>query len=446
MPLPATPAAAPNEQRTYRKVSLRLIPLLFSCYIVAYLDRVNIGFARLQMSADLGFSEVVYGTGAGIFFLGYFLFEVPSNIVLSRVGARLWIARIMVMWGLISAGMMFVTSASGLYTLRFLLGVAEAGFFPGIILYLTYWFPRQYRARMVAWFMTAVPLAGVLGGPVSGWILSALQSRAGYAGWQWLFLTEGLMPVVLGVWVFFHLDDSPAKASWLSPAERTLLLDRLREEEPRLSPAPHLGTGACDGLKTPRVWLLATIYFCMVMGLYGISFWLPQIIKESLTEDTIRIGLLSAIPWTMAAVVMVLYGAHSDRTGERRRHVTLACLTAAGAFTVSALPGMDGWSGFLALTVATAGIMAALSCFWTLPMGLLRGSAAATGIAWINSLGNLAGYVSPELVGLLREYTAHSMAPALALMAVSLLLAGLLTLAASGSPERCSKKAQKTTS
>ncbi|OQX15127.1 MAG: hypothetical protein BWK76_13605 [Desulfobulbaceae bacterium A2] len=435
-----TPAAAPPPEdiapQTYRKVSRRLIPLLFCCYIVAYLDRVNVGFAKLQMSADLGFSDVVYGTGAGIFFLGYFLFEVPSNIILSRIGARLWIARIMVTWGLISAGMMFVGNAHAFYTLRLLLGVAEAGFFPGIILYLTYWYPQQYRARMVAWFMTAVPLAGVLGGPLSGWILDTMQGRAGLAGWQWLFVIEGLLPVLLGIWVFFRLDDGPAHAHWLSPTEKALLLDRLHAEEADPHHALHPGTGAWDGLRSPRVWLLAAIYFCMVMGLYGISFWLPQIIKESLTSNNLRIGLLSAIPWTTAAVAMVLHGAHSDRSGERRRHVALACLTAAGAFAVSALPGVGGWGGFLALTVAAAGIMAALSSFWTLPTALLRGSAAAAGIAWINSLGNLAGYVSPELVGLLRDKAGHAMAPALALMAASLLLAALLTLVATSPPER----------
>lgn len=412
------------ERSTYRKVSLRLIPFLFCCYILAYLDRVNVGFAKLQMAADLGFSETVYGTGAGIFFIGYFLLEVPSNLILNRLGARIWIARIMITWGLIATATMFVSGEAAFYVLRFLLGVAEAGFFPGIILYFTYWYPHAYRARMIALFMTAVPLAGVIGGPISGWILATLDGVGALRGWQWLYLIEGMLPVLMGLAVLGYLDDSPAKAAWLTDAEKALLRARLEQDE-----ASCVGGHTFrDAFRSPKVWLLGAVYFGMVMGLYGISFWLPQIIKETITADSQRIGLISAIPWSVAAVGMVAYGYHSDRSAERRWHVALACLLAATAFAASAMPELGGWSGLALLSLATTGVMGALSCFWTLPTGLLKGAAAAAGIAWVNSFGNLAGYLSPELVGMIRDAGGGRMAPALYLLAGSLLAAGLLTL------------------
>ena len=413
------------ESAVYRKVSLRLIPFLFFCYILAYLDRVNVGFAKLQMGADQGFSEAVYGTGAGLFFIGYFFLEVPSNIMLARVGAKIWIARIMIMWGLVSAAMMFVEGKTSFYLLRFLLGVAEAGFFPGIILYLTYWFPRAYRARMVAWFMTAVPLAGVIGGPLSGWILNSLSGTAGFKGWQWLFLVEGLMPVLAGVWVLFYLDNGPADAAWLDKSEKELLLSRRREDEQSGTVEGHTVREAFCSI---RVWLLGCIYFCMVMGLYGISFWLPQIIKDALTTDNLMIGLIFAIPWGVSALVMVVFGWHSDKTGERRWHVALACLVSALSFIFCSLAGLDGWTGFVALTIATSGIMAALSTFWALPTAILSGTAAAAGIAWINSFGNLAGYVSPELVGMIRDANSNDMTSALLLLGGSMLVAACLAI------------------
>jgi len=423
------------ESAVYRKVSLRLIPFLFFCYILAYLDRVNVGFAKLQMGADLGFSEAVYGTGAGLFFIGYFFLEVPSNIMLARVGAKIWIARIMIMWGLVSAAMMFVDGKTSFYLLRFLLGVAEAGFFPGIILYLTYWFPKAYRARMVAWFMTAVPLAGVIGGPLSGWILNSLSGMAGLNGWQWLFLVEGLMPVLAGVWVLFYLDNGPSDAGWLDKSEKELLLSRICEDEQSNIVE---GDKVSDVFCSLRVWLLGCIYFCMVMGLYGISFWLPQIIKDALTTDNLMIGLIFAIPWGIAAMAMVGLGWHSDRTGERRWHVALACLVSSLAFIFCSLSGLVGWPGFVALIIATSGIMAALSTFWALPTAILKGTAAAAGIAWINSFGNLAGYVSPELVGMIRDANSNDMTSALLLLGVSMLVAACLTIGVAG-PAFCSK-------
>jgi sugar phosphate permease len=386
------------EKATYAKVSWRLIPFLFLCYILAYLDRVNVGFAKLQMATDLSFSDTVYGAGAGIFFIGYFFFEVPSNIILSRVGAKIWIARIMILWGLISAAMMFTNSEMTFYILRFLLGVAEAGFFPGIILYLTYWYTRTHRAKMVAAFMTAIALAGVIGGPVSGWILNALGGVAGLKGWQWLYLVEGMPSVLVGVGVLLYLDDNPAKSKWLTPEEKGLLLQRLEEEEQVRRRRESRAT-VSERLQQCKVWLFCAVYFGIVMGTYGISFWLPQIIKETITKDPWHIGLISAIPWSVAAVAMVLNGNHSDKTGERRWHVALAAIIGALAFAVSAMPGVTGWGGIAALTVATAGVMSAVSCFWSLPTSILSGTAAAAGIAWINSVGNLAGYVSPMVVG-----------------------------------------------
>jgi D-galactonate transporter len=415
-----------SEEATYRKVTWRLLPLLFCSYVLAYLDRVNVGFAKLQMQDDLGFSDTVYGIGAGVFFLGYFLFEVPSNLILERVGAKIWIARIMVLWGLLSSATMFVTGEKTFYALRFALGVAEAGFFPGIILYLTYWYTRKHRARMVAGFMTAITLSGVIGGPVSGWILSSLSGVSGLAGWQWLYLLEGLPSIGAGLLVLWLLDDGPSKAKWLTEEERDLLSRRVREDE-RLKVEEEAGhLRLADAFRSGRLWLLALVYFCIVMGLYGISFWLPQILSDTMTSDPWRIGLLTAIPWGASAVAMLLVGRHSDRTGERRWHTALPALVAGAAFATSAASGSSPLQNFAALIVATCGVMAAVSCFWSLPTAFLSGTAAAAGIAMINSFGNLAGYVSPFVVGRVRDATGN-MAAALVVLALSLIAAGILT-------------------
>ena len=415
------------EKATYGKVTWRLVPFLFLCYILAYLDRVNVGFAKLQMQEDLGFSETVYGLGAGMFFIGYFFFEVPSNVLLQKVGAKIWIARIMIMWGLLSAGMMFTNSETTFYVLRFLLGVAEAGFFPGIILYLTYWYTRTHRARIVALFMTAVALAGVVGGPASGWIMQTMGGVHGLANWQWLFLIEGAPSVVVGIAVLFLLDDGPRKAKWLDEREKALIVQRLDEEEQLKRAEGHTSHSFSDAFKVPAVWLFSFVYFGIVMGVYGVSFWLPQIIKETITKDIWEIGLISMIPWGVGAIAMVINGHHSDKKNERRWHVAGAAIIGAAAFAASAIPGISGWTGIFFLTIATAGAMSAVSCFWSLPTGILSGTAAAAGIAWINSVGNLAGYVSPFVVGKIRDAT-HNMALALLVLAASLMAAGLLTL------------------
>ncbi len=415
------------EKATYKKIAWRLIPFLFLLYILAYLDRVNVGFAKLQMATDLSFSDTVYGAGAGIFFLGYFLFEVPSNVILQKVGAKIWIARIMIMWGIISAGMMFTNSETTFYVLRFLLGVAEAGFFPGIILYLTYWFTRQHRARMVANFMTAVAFAGIIGGPISGWILAHMAGVGGLKGWQWLYLLEGIPSIIVGIGVLFYLDDNPSKSKWLSAEEKAFVLKRLEDEEAVKQSQGESCHSVGDAFRNTKVWILAFVYFGIVMGTYGISFWLPQIIKETITKDQVAIGFISAIPWAVAAVAMVLNGLHSDITGERRWHVALACIIGSVAFAISAMPGVGGWAGIAALSVATAGVMSAVSCFWSLPTSILSGTAAAAGIALVNSVGNLAGYVSPFVVGRIRDAT-HSMTLALSVLSVSVMIAALLTL------------------
>ena len=344
------------EESTYRLVTWRLMPLLFACYILAYIDRINVGFAKLQMQRDLGMSDSVYGIGAGIFFIGYFFFEVPANMLLQRLGAKRWLGSIMIVWGATSASTMLVHSAGFFYVLRFLLGVVESGFFPGAILYLTFWYPARRRARMVALFMTAIPLSGLVGGAVSGWILEHFSPAAGLQGWQWLYLLEGLPSVLAGIVAVIFLENGPAAAKWLTPGQRDLLLARLRADEDDKARAGHQNHRMVDAFLSPGVWLLSAVYFGFVMGSYGVGFWLPQIISETLTHDPLQIGLLSMIPWGVGALVMVLVGRHSDKTGERRWHVAISGLVGGAAFAVSAIPdlggrgwpcgidGGDGWS------------------------------------------------------------------------------------------------------
>ncbi|HEY3049902.1 MAG TPA: MFS transporter [Polaromonas sp.] len=410
------------ETATYNKVGWRLIPFLLLCYVVAYLDRVNVGFAKLQMLQDLKFSETVYGLGAGIFFLGYFLFEVPSNVILHRVGARVWIARIMVTWGVISAGMMFVESATSFYVMRFLLGVAEAGFFPGIILYLTYWYPAARRARMTALFMSAIALSGVIGGPLSGWIMQSFAGMNDWKGWQWLFILEGLPSVLVGIATFFYLDDRIHHAKWLTSEEKALLERNIVAEN---ASKQDLAIGAV--FADPRVWLMSLIYFTFVMGLYGVSFWLPTIIKATGVKDALQIGLLTAIPYGSAVVAMILVSRSADRGRERRWHIAIPALLGAAGLVLSAVWGQNTVLAMTALTLATMGILTTLPLFWSLPTAFLAGAGAAAGIALINSLGNLAGFISPFLVGWLKDLTQSTNA-GMYLLAASMVLGALLTL------------------
>lgn len=402
------------------KVAKRIIPFLFVCYFFAYLDRVNVGFAKLQMLDDLKFSDAVYGLGAGIFFIGYFLFEVPSNVILHRMGARRWIARIMISWGLISACMMFVTSPTSFYVLRFLLGVAEAGFFPGIILYLTYWFPSKHRGRITTLFMAAIPVSGIIGGPLSGWIMDHFNGTMNLAGWQWLFVIEGLPTVFVGVMVLFVLTDKVADATWLTAHEKKRLQTALDAES-----RAHESNSFGDALRNSRVWILCAIYFCIQMGVYAISFWLPTLIKSSGFQSSTTVGLVSAVPYIAATITMIILGRSADRHCERRVHLLIPILMAAVGLTGAAYFPPESALALMSLTIATMGVFTALPMFWPLPSAFLGGMAAAGGLAMINSFGNLAGFVSPYAVGWIKN-TTNSPVIALYLLAVIALIGAVL--------------------
>jgi ACS family tartrate transporter-like MFS transporter len=408
------------------KVRRRLIPFLFVLYIVSYVDRINVGFAALQMNQALGLSSTAYGLGAGIFFLSYTLFEVPSNVILARVGARRWIARIMITWGVVSAAMMFARTPVHFYALRFLLGAAEAGFFPGIIFYLTEWFPRRERARSVAGFMTATLVAGVIGGPVSGALLS-MHGVAGLAGWQWLFLLEGLPAVVLGFVVLWRLPDGPAAAAWLTEDERSALTWLLRADAEAAPVSVHsLGDVVLSG----RIWLLAAVYFTVPVALYAIGFWLPQLlgsIGSPSARSEMAVGILSAIPYLVGAAGMVVVARHSDRTGERRWHVVVAAAVGGCALALASV--VTSLAGALTmLSIALLGLASMFGPFWALATSSLGGVGAAAGVAFINSVGNTGGFLGPYLVGYLRD-TTHSFASGLVGIGALLAVVPMLVLA-----------------
>lgn len=413
-------ATRDEESAVYAKVMWRLLPFLFLCYVFAYLDRVNVGFAKLSMMNDLGFSEAVYGLGAGVFFVGYLLFEVPSNIVMLKVGARLWITRIMVTWGIISACTMFVTTPTQFYVLRFLLGVAEAGFFPAVLLYLTYWFPASRRGKVTALFMTGIPMSGVIGGPVSGFIMASMTDFGNLSNWQWLFLLEAIPTVILGCIAFFFLDDRVKDAKWLTAREKALLEHELAQD----AQGKHLHK-LRDGLTNPRIWLLAMIYLFFTMGLYAISFWLPSIVKDSGVVDAWHIGLLTSIPYAAATIAMVLTGRSSDRRGERRWHLALAGFAGAVGLVWSVLYADNTAIALVGLTLATMGIMTTISQFWTLPPAILGGAAAATGIAFANSVGSFSGLIAPSMLGYVKTLT-DSTGNGLLIIAACLVIGGLL--------------------
>jgi len=388
------------EKRTIAKVSWRIIPFLIVCYFVSYLDRVNLGFAGAAIRDHFAFSATVFGLGAGIFFIGYFLFEVPSNIMLDKYGARRWIARIMLTWGVISGATAFVQGEYSFYAIRFLLGVAEAGFFPGIILYLTYWFPAAYRARIVGWFMVAIPVSSVIGAPVSQAILG-MNGMAGLAGWQWLFLIEAAPAILLAFVVLGYLTDKPAGADWLDADERQWLGDTLDEERRHREAVKKFGL--VEALVNPRVLLLSLVYFGDVAALYGMGFWLPQILGPLHLSPLGYIGAL-AIPYAVGAVGMVLWVKSSDRTGERKLHTAIPAFVAFLGLALVPLVG-DPVVKVVMLCVAALGIFGMLPVFWTLPTAFLTGTAAAGGIALVNSIGNLSGYVGPLIVGWIKDET-----------------------------------------
>jgi MFS transporter, ACS family, tartrate transporter len=388
------------ETRALRKVTLRIVPFIMLLYFVAFIDRVNIGFASLTMNKDIGLSSSVFGFGAGIFFWGYFLFEVPSNLALDRFGARLWIARVMITWGIVAAAMAFVQGPVSFYVLRFLLGVAEAGFFPGIILYLSYWFPARQRAAVTALFMAAAPLSTVLGSPVSGALLE-MDGLLGFKGWQWLFLLEALPAVLLGFAVLGYMTDRPEQARWLADDERGWLVRTMDAEMTR-----RAGTGSHSiwrGLSDMRVLALSLVYFGTSAGLYTLGVWAPQIIKQ-FGLSSLQVGFLNAVPATVAVVVMVLWARHSDRTNERTWHVLLACLLSALGLWLAGMATSVA-AVLAALTLVNVGISSSKPPLWSMPTTFLSGSAAAAGIATINSIGNLGGFVGPAMIGWIKEQT-----------------------------------------
>jgi D-galactonate transporter len=417
------------EQRTMLKVMRRLVPFLMLCYFIAYLDRVNVGFAGPSMIKDLGFSQTVFGAGAGIFFIAYFFFEVPSNLALDRFGARKWIARIMFSWGLISGSMAFVTGEFSFYVVRVLLGIAEAGFFPGIIFYLTLWFPAAYRARIIGWFMFAIPISTVIGAPISGLVLG-LDGVAGLRGWQWLFVVEAIPSLILAVVVWFYLTDRPADAHWLAPEERQWLTDRLAAEQRNRESFVRLDV--LQSLLNPRVLLLGIVYLGVVTPNYGITFFLPQIINAFGGLSNLQVGLINAFPYAVGAIAMVLWSRHSDAVHERVWHTVIPALMIAVGFVAAAML-TNPYLKMLAIAVAAFGIFSVLPVFWTLPTAFLSGSAAAAGIAAVNSIGNLGGYFGPQVFGILKDATQSDFS-GLIFLAACALVAAVLTFVLGHNP------------
>ena len=380
------------ERQTYRKVDIRLIPFLFLCYILAYLDRVNVGFAKLQMLKDLSLSDAAFATGAGIFFIGYFFFEVPSNVLLKKFGARTWIARIMVTWGIVSVAMMYVTSEWSFYVMRFLLGIAEAGFFPGVIYYLTLWYPSRLRASRTAWFVAAIAVAGVIGNPISGLIMDSFGGLLGWTSWQWLFLIEGVPSILVGFWVIYYLDSSIAEAKWLSDEEKQLLEHNVLAEDQHKT--EHR---LADAFRSGKVWVLCGIYFTLMIGLYGIAFWLPTIVKAFGIKGYLGVGLITAIPYGVAVIGMLILSRHSDKTGERRLHYVFNVCAGALGLVLSGIYAANPVLSILFLSISTLGVIGSMPLFWPLPSAFLAGTAAAAGIGIVNSVGNLGGYFGPNI-------------------------------------------------
>ncbi|MEO6947185.1 MAG: MFS transporter [Nitrobacter sp.] len=415
------------EKRVMRKVSFRIVPFIMLLYFIAFIDRVNIGFAALTMNKDLGLSPASFGLGAGIFFLGYFIFEVPSNLILNKVGARIWIARVMITWGIISGCFAFVQGETSFLSLRFLLGVAEAGFFPGIILYLSFWFPSRFRAGVVSLFMAAAPLSVILGSPLSTALLK-MDGLLGYKGWQWLFIMEAIPAIILGFVVLGYMTDKPEKATWLKKDERDWLIAEMNAEHAAKGPA--INSSIWRGLADSRVLALALIYFGTSAGLYTLGIWAPQIIK-GFGLSTMQVGFLNAVPPTLAVIAMVLWARHSDKTNERTWHVVAACLAAAVGLALAASAG--SWMSVVAaLALVNIGISSAKPPLWAMPTTFLSGSAAAAGIATINSIGNLGGFVGPSMIGWIKGVTG-SFEGGLYFISALLVLSALVTLVLSRS-------------
>ena len=446
--MPTAQTVSIDRGKLFSKISWRLIPYIFLLYILAYLDRVNVGFAALEMRHDLMLSATVYGTGAGIFFLGQGLFDLPSNLLLGKVGPRLWIARIMITWGIIATCMSLVKGAHSFYLLRFLLGVSEAGFFPGMILYLTYWFPSEERARAVAKFMTATSLAGVIGAPISSFLLK-LEGKAGMHGWQWLFIVEGIPTILGGISVLFLLRDHPRDAPWLSTEEKQFLEEELERDRQEGGAADH--NNLLDAFKTPMVWVLAGIFLLDQVGLYTVNFWMPLVLNSiihpaaaaakelSNAANDGQIVRLSTLPYLAAAVVTVIVGWSSDRLRERRIHMILCMLVSAVGFAWAAL-AHSLVIGLVAFTLAAVGFFSLMGPFWALPTRVLGGQAAAGGVAIITMVGSLGSFAGPAVTGRLRDAT-HSFSAGLYAVAGVAVLAAILCLFLPGREKSAAKRA-----
>lgn len=416
-----------DEAGIYRKVGWRLLPFLLLCYVLAYLDRVNVGYAKFGMQPALGLNDAAYGLGAGIFFIGYVLFEVPSGLWQVRIGVRKTIGRIMLLWGLTSIATIFVRGEHGFYASRFLLGVFEAGFAPGMLFYLSCWFPRARRAQIMAVVLLAGPVSNVFGGPVSTAILSGLDGVAGLTGWQWMFIVEGLPSVLVGLAAFFYLTDTPRDAAWLTTDERSILLAALERDEGKATGS--FASAVCD----PRIYGFAAVYFCLISGLYTVSFWLPTLLRDAGVKNLVLVGWLAAIPYLAAIAAMLLNARWSDHSGERRWHVAVpAALGAAGLAIAASVTGQAGMA-LAGICLATLGTYAAYAVFWAAPSAYLKGRAAAGGIALINSIGAFGGFVSPFLIGWLKTLTG-SLAPGLFAMAALLAVGAVLAILAAPAP------------
>lgn len=419
-----SPTVTPELDALYRRIAWRIVPFLFICYVVNYIDRVNIGFAKLQFLQDLKLNDAVFGLAAGLFFVGYLVFELPSNLLMARIGVRKTLMRIMVLWGAFTVLLMFVQNATMLYVLRFLLGAAEAGFFPGIIFYLTLWFPNQRRGRITSLFIMAVPLAGIIGGPVSGWIMDSFHDLHGLRGWQWLFLIEGVPAIVLGVLALVCLADKPQQARWLSDAEKAVVSAALETDHQQRETATS--ARLVDALRSPRLYLLSAIYFTAFMGLNAVGFWIPTILKGVGVQTLTQIGWLSGVISVCTAIGIFLIGRSSDRHMERRWHTALCGFAAAVAFLLLPLASHSAALTVALLAVASIGMLGVLIVFWTIPANYLQGTAAAGGIAVISSIGAVGGFVSPTLVGALKAQTG-SIHSGLAVVAAAL-IAGMIAL------------------
>lgn len=414
------------HMRTMGKVSRRLIPFMIVMFLINFLDRVNIGFAALQMNKDLGLSPSTFGFAAGILFVGYVAFEVPSNLILQRVGARIWLARIMITWGILATLMAFVFNEASLFTLRALIGIAEAGFSPGLVFYIMRWFPEDERANAITLFLLGSPIAVIIGGPLSTGILQFAHHLGGFAGWQWLFIIEGVPAIIIGVLTLFWLTERPADAKWLKPEEREWLTKKIDEETRAKESRGHSPVRVRDIFVHGKTLALACSKFCVLLAFYGITLWLPQIVKGFGSLSTFEVGLASAVPYVFSAIASVLIGRHSDKTGERKWHIALPAFLGAAGFIAASLTA-NPWGAMAGLCVAATGLWVSNTVFWTLPSAMLSGATAAAGIAFINAFGNLGGFAGPYLTGWIKE-ASHSYVWALAMLGGFLALSGIIVL------------------